>query len=87
MIEGENLFIPTDFGETEPGGQTYVPGGVDENGNSYSVELGPKDPIDGTVPYREVYGEYAGRAGAAMDREKIPDSMRDAVERYFSSLN
>ena len=87
MIEGENLFIPTDFGVTEPGGQTYVPGGVDENGNSLSVELGPKEPIDGTVPYRDVYGEYAGRAGAAMDRENIPDNIRDAVEKYFSSLS
>ena len=87
MIEGEEFFDPSNFSTTDPGGQTYVPGGVDENGNSLSVELGPKEPIEGTVSYREVYGEYAGRAGAAMDRENVPDTVRDAVEKYFSSLS
>ena len=50
------------------------------------IEMGQKDPIGGAVPYSEVFGEYAAGAAAAMDRENIPDSLRELVEKYFTGL-
>ncbi len=48
--------------------------------------MGKKDVVEGTVPYKEVFDEYAGRAGTAMERDNVPDTIRSAVEKYFSSL-
>jgi hypothetical protein len=38
------------------------------------------------VPYREVYGDYAEEAGAALDGSYIPLGMKQYVRDYFSSL-
>ncbi len=38
------------------------------------------------VPYREVYAEYAGQAGAALEGSYIPLGLKGYVRDYFSSL-
>jgi len=38
------------------------------------------------VPYREVYADYADRAGAALEGSYIPLGMKQYVRDYFSSL-
>jgi hypothetical protein len=39
-----------------------------------------------SVPYREVYAEYAAGAGAALEESYIPLGMKQYVREYFSSL-
>ena len=39
-----------------------------------------------TVPYREVYAEYAAEAGAALEGSYIPLGLKRYVRDYFSSL-
>jgi len=38
------------------------------------------------VPYRQVYADYAARAGAALEGSYIPLGMKRYVRDYFSSL-
>ena len=39
-----------------------------------------------SVPYREVYADYADQASAALERSYIPLGMKQYVRDYFSSL-
>jgi hypothetical protein len=39
-----------------------------------------------TVPYNQVYGEYAEAANQALNRGYIPLGLRDVVREYFTSL-
>jgi hypothetical protein len=45
-------------------------------------------PEGGTanVPYREVYADYAGQAGAALEGGHVPLGLKQYVRDYFSSL-
>lgn len=45
-------------------------------------------PEGGTasVPYRQVYADYAEEAGAALEGSYIPLGMKQYVREYFSSL-
>ena len=38
------------------------------------------------VPYRQVYADYAARAGAAVEGGYIPLGLKQYVRGYFSSL-
>jgi len=40
-----------------------------------------------SVPYEQVYGDYARAADEALQRGRVPPEMRDYVRDYFSSLN
>jgi hypothetical protein len=42
---------------------------------------------DSSVPYEEVYGEYAKVADDALQTGQVPPDMRDYVRDYFSSLD
>ena len=41
---------------------------------------------DVTVPYNQVYGDYADAANQALDTGYIPLGLRDVVREYFTSL-
>lgn len=45
-----------------------------------------RDPGQATVPYTEVYQQYADQAGAALDNDYIPLGMKDYVRQYFGAL-
>ncbi len=81
----ECVFDPSFLGGG--GEESYVPGKKNEAGESQRQELGEAQLEEGSVPYQELLREYAERAGQAMDREGIPDDVRDVVGRYFSSLS
>lgn len=45
-----------------------------------------RDPGQATVPYTEVYQQYAEQAGMALDSDYIPLGMKDYVRQYFGAL-
>lgn len=76
-----------------------MPGRLDEEGAGVDVgrEGGEGAPVgdaplpapsggEAIVPYREVYADYAGQAGAALEGSYIPLGMKQYVRDYFSSL-
>jgi hypothetical protein len=40
-----------------------------------------------TVPYNQVYSDYADAASRALDADYIPLGLRDVIRDYFSSLD
>lgn len=88
-----------DAGSTSPYGEVSVPRlegdegvGVDvgrEDGEgpiTGEIPLPPSPSDQASVPYREVYAEYADQAHTALDRSYIPLGMKQYVRDYFSSL-
>lgn len=83
----EELFAPQRVGG-EGGDQVDIPGNPDP-GLPTGVEGDFVENPDGnsTVPYNEVYGDYAGQANEALDSGYVPLGLRDLVRDYFSSLD
>ena len=88
-----------DAGSGAPYDEVYVPyrfggegAGVDvgrEGGEGVEVGDVPLPAPQGgrtSVPYREVYADYADQAGAALEGSYIPLGMKQYVRDYFSSL-
>lgn len=88
-----------DAGTGAPYDEVYVPYRLDAQGTE--VEIGREGdegvwvgdtplpaPQGGraSVPYRQVYADYAARAGAALEGSYIPLGMKQYVRDYFSSL-
>jgi len=69
--EGEGVDVGREGGEGLPGGDTSLP----------APEVG-----QASVPYREVYADYAAQAGAALEGSYIPLGLKGYVRDYFSSL-
>jgi hypothetical protein len=69
--EGVGVDVGREGGEDLPIGSVSIP--APEGGSS-------------SVPYREVYADYSGEAGAALDSSYIPLGMKQYVRDYFSSL-
>lgn len=70
--EGETSML---IGQKNDGGtseQTITEKGIGIEGNS--------------VPYNQVVGEYKSKAYENMENVIIPESMKDVVKSYFSSL-
>ena len=88
-----------DAGSGAPYDEVYVPYRLGEAGTE--VDLG-RDGVEGapgggrplpipegdrtTVPYREVYADYAAQASAALEGSYIPLGLKGYVRDYFSSL-
>ena len=69
--EGQGVDVGREGGEGLPGGDTSLPApGVGQ----------------ASVPYREVYADYAAQAGAALEGSYIPLGLKGYVRDYFSSL-
>lgn len=88
-----------DTGSAAPYDEVAVPSRLEGEGEA--VDLGREDdaaaPVGGaplpaptgsqaTVPYREVYTEYAEQAVAALEGSYIPLALKQYVRDYFSSL-
>ncbi len=69
------------------GAQVQLP---ETGGDSAANPAGRPNPGVGgnaTVPYQQVYREYAQAADEAMQRGAVPPALRDYVRDYFSSLD
>ena len=67
---------------------TRVKGKRGEKGReTMSYFRGAPDQATATVPYYEVYGDYAPAAESALNREDIPATYKKQVKDYFDSLN
>jgi len=69
--EGQGVDVGREGGEGLPGGDTSLPA---------------PDAGQASVPYREVYADYAAQAGAALEGSYIPLGLKGYVRDYFSSL-
>jgi len=78
----------------------YAPGRVKNQGEQVVLEdpqgeivPDPNSPKNtapegqSTVPYQDVYGEYAKSADDAIQNDEVPPGLRDYVRDYFSSLD
>jgi hypothetical protein len=88
-----------DSGSGKPYEEEYDPERIGEEGEEVNVgregeggetvgEVSIPSPEGerSTVPYREVYGDYAQEADAALEGSYIPLGMKQYVRDYFSSL-
>jgi len=88
-----------DTGTGAPYDDVYVPYRLGEEGEGMEVgrEGGEGVPVGDaplpapgggrvSVPYREVYADYAAQAGAALEGSYIPLGLKQYVRDYFSSL-
>ncbi|MCX7682959.1 MAG: hypothetical protein N2508_13505 [Anaerolineae bacterium] len=88
-----------DTGSGAPYDEVYVPYRLGEEGVELDIgRTGEGEPPAGTipvpfpdtgqagVPYRQVYAEYAARAGAALESAYIPLGLKQYVRDYFSAL-
>ncbi|GAB4452109.1 MAG: hypothetical protein OHK0029_02500 [Armatimonadaceae bacterium] len=76
------LFAPGDKGNS-----TRVKGKIGKQGKeTVSYTRGAPDKASATVPYYEVYGQYAPAAEKALNREDIPVNYKKQVKQYFDSL-
>lgn len=80
----ESVYDPTRLGGDAPISQVE---GTKNEGDSTQVELGPgQGDVSGQVPYREVVGQYQAEAAQAMERENLPATLKEWVNRYFNAL-
>ena len=70
--DGKQVVLPDSQGQAAPNAQ----------GRPNTAPAGSS-----TVPYEQVYGDYAKAADDAMQTGQVPAEMRDYVRDYFSSLN
>ena len=69
---GENVVLPNDKGQNVPNPNAQANPGVSN---------------DATVPYQQVYPQYAKTADDAISNGQVPSDLRDYVRDYFSSLD
>ena len=69
------------------GSQVQLPEAQGENSPNPSGQSNPGIRTDPTVPYQNVYREYAEAADEAMQSGAVPPGLRDYVRDYFSSLD
>lgn len=69
---GENVVLPNDKGQNVPNPDAQANPGVSN---------------EATVPYQQVYPQYAKTADDAISNGQVPSDLRDYVRDYFSSLD
>lgn len=69
---GENVVLPNDKGQNVPNPNAQTNPGVSN---------------EATVPYQQVYPQYARTADDAISNGQVPSDLRDYVRDYFSSLD
>ena len=69
---GENVVLPNDKGQNVPNPNAQANPGVSN---------------EATVPYQQVYPQYAKTADDAISNGQVPSDLRDYVRDYFSSLD
>lgn len=82
--EYDPVFAP-EGGEGEGSGAIFLePDASDETTLEGDFQENPAG--SSTVPYNEVYGNYAEAANRALESDYVPLGMRDVVRDYFTSL-
>ena len=80
----ESVYDPTRLGGDAPISQVE---GVKNEGNSTQVQMGPgQGDLSGQIPYQEVIGQYQAEAAQAMERDNLPPTLKEWVNRYFDAL-
>ncbi len=69
------------------GAQVQLPQAGGDNAPNPSGRPNPGVGGSATVPYQQVYPEYARAADEAMQRGAVPPALRNYVRDYFSSLD
>ena len=83
----DEVYVPYRFGEDEGVGMDVGREGAGDEGVPVGdVPLPAPQGGRASVPYREVYAEYAAQAGVALEGSYIPLGMKQYVRDYFSSL-
>ena len=80
----DEVYVPYRFGEEGAGVDVGREGG--EGAPVGGVPLPAPEGGGASVPYREVYADYATQAGAALEGSYIPLGLKQYVRDYFSSL-
>jgi hypothetical protein len=88
-----------DAGTGAPYDEVYAPYRLDEEGAGVDIGREGEEGVaagdaplrapeggSASVPYREVYADYAAQAGAALEGSYIPLGLKQYVRDYFSSL-
>lgn len=81
----DKIFTPKTLGGD--GETSMLIGQKNDNGASEQIITEKGIGIEGnSVPYNQVVGEYKSKAYENMENSVIPESMKDLVKSYFSSL-
>ena len=81
----DKIFSPTSM--DSQGETSILTGQKNDDGNSQQIITEKGVGIKGnSVPYNQVMGQYKNKAYENMENSYIPDSMKNLVKDYFSSL-
>lgn len=81
----ESIYSPTRLGQTDVGTQIELES--DTSGMPVQEGEFTQNPIgQASVPYNEVFGDYADAANRALESDYVPLGLRDVVRDYFTGL-
>ncbi|GAB4477912.1 MAG: hypothetical protein Kow00124_21630 [Anaerolineae bacterium] len=87
LQEFEELYAPQRIGG-EGGEQVDIPGSPDPGmPTGREGEFAQNPTGSASVPYNEVYADYAGSVNEALDSGYVPLGLRDLIRTYFSRLD
>ena len=76
------------FEEGSGGPEEKIHGKANKNGESDKFESPYSKTQKGEQKeYKQVIGDYTGKAYQKMNQSKIPNSMKEFIKGYFSGLN
>ena len=82
---GEHVMM---FEEGSGGPEEKIHGKANKNGESDKFESPYSKTQKGEQKeYKQVIGDYTGKAYQKMNQSKIPNSMKEFIKGYFSGLN
>ena len=65
---------------------SYVPGALDEQGESQRIKAEQRERPTGAVPYGEVFGAYYADYLSRLSDEGFPQELREAAQTYMNGL-
>ncbi len=87
LQEFEELYAPQRIGG-EGGEQVDIPGSPDPGmPTGREGEFAENPTGSASVPYNEIYADYAGSVNEALDSGYVPLGLRDLIRTYFSRLD
>ena len=81
----ESIYAPTRLGQTDGGAEIELES--DTSGMPLQEGEFTENPTgQASVPYNEVFGDYADAANRALESDYVPLGLRDLVRDYFTGL-